>query len=125
MWWVMGMRCELAQLALAGGRTDEGDQRAREALAMAAEMRDLGGRVFGVGLLARVAAERGERERAGRLWGAIETERVGAPNGGWIRHRAAYEARILASAPPDFDRGREEGRDLTLDDAVSMALDTG
>ena len=124
-WWVMGMRCELAQLALADGRTEEGEQRAREALQMAAGMRDRGGRVFCVGLLAAVAGERGEHERAGRLWGTIETEMVGAPNGGWIRHRAAYEARILASATPDFERGREEGRDLTLDDAVSLALGDG
>ena len=121
-WWVMGMRCELAQLALAGGRTEEGEERAREALRMAAEMRDRGGRVFCVGLLAVVAGERGEHERAGRLWGAIETEVVGAPNGGWIRHRAACEARVLASATPEFQRGREVGRDWTLDEAVEYAL---
>jgi hypothetical protein len=68
---------------------------------------------------------RGEHERAGRLWGTIETEMVGAPNGGWIRHRAAYEARILASTTPAFERGRAEGREWTLDDAVSLELDSG
>jgi predicted ATPase len=124
-WWVMGMQLELAQLELARGQTDEGEQRTRRALTMAAEMRDRGGRVFGVGLLAVVAAERGEHERAGRLWGAIESEQVGAPNGGWIRHRAASEARVLASATPDFKRGRSEGRDWTLDDAVEYALADG
>jgi predicted ATPase len=121
-WWVMGMRLELAQLALAGGRTEEGEQRARQALDMAAQMRDRGGRVFGVGLLAVVAAERGEHERAGRLWGAIEEEQVGAPNGGWIRHRAACEARVVASLSPEFERGRAEGREWTLDEAVEYAL---
>jgi predicted ATPase len=124
-WWVMGMQLELAQLELAGGRTDEGEQRAREALTMAAQMRDRGGRVFGVGLLAVVAAERGEHDRAGRLWGAIETEQVGAPNGGWIRHRATCEARVLASSAPEFERGRDEGRDWTLDEAVEYALADG
>lgn len=89
---------------------------------MAAEMRDRGGRVFGVGLLAAVAAERGEHERAGRLRGAIESEQVGAPNGGWIRHRAAYEARVLASRNPEFERGLAAGRDWTLDEAVECAL---
>jgi predicted ATPase/class 3 adenylate cyclase len=121
-WWVMGMQLELAQLDLAARRTDEGEKRAREALSMAAEMRDRGGRVFGVGLLAAVASERGEDERAGRLWGAIETEQVGAPNGGWIRHRAAYEARVLASRSPEFERGLAVGRDWTLDEAVEYAL---
>jgi predicted ATPase/class 3 adenylate cyclase len=122
VWWVMGMRCELAQLALAGGRLDEGEQRAREALRMAAQLRDRGGRVFGVGLLAVVAAERGEPERAGRLWGAIETEEIGAPNGGWIRHRAACEQRVLAASGPELERGRAAGRDWTLDEAVEYAL---
>jgi tetratricopeptide (TPR) repeat protein len=121
-WWVMGMRLELAQLDLAAGRIEQGEQRARRALAMAAEMRDRGGRVFGAGLLAAVAAERGEYERAGRLWGAIETEQVGAPNGGWIRHRPAYEARVLASSTPEFNRGLAVGREWTLDEAVEYAL---
>jgi predicted ATPase len=121
-WWVMGMQLELAQLDLAAGRTEDGEARAREALAMAAEMRDRGGRVFGVGLLAAVAAERGEHERAGRLWGAIETEQVGAPNGGWIRHRATYEARVLGARNPELERGLAEGRDWTLDEAVENAL---
>jgi tetratricopeptide (TPR) repeat protein len=121
-WWVMGMRCELAQLALAGGDTEEGEQRAREALAMAAALRDRGGRVFCVGLLAVVAAARGDYERAGLLWGAVENEQVGAPNGGWIRHRAACEARILASATPAFEQARRRGRDWTLDEAVEYAL---
>ena len=122
VWWVMGMRLELAQLDLAAGRTEEGEQRARQALRMAEEMRDRGGRVFGVGLLAVVAAERDEHERAGRLWGVIETEQVGAPNGGWIRHRAPCEARILRAATPEFERGRAAGRDWTLDQAVEYAL---
>jgi predicted ATPase/class 3 adenylate cyclase len=121
-WWIMGMQLELAQLDLAGGRTEEGEQRARDALAMAAEMRDRGGRVFGVGLLAAVAAELGEHERAGRLWGAIETEQVGAPNGGWIRHRATNEARVLASRSREFERGLAAGRAWTLDEAVEYAL---
>ncbi len=41
----------------------------RESLAIAEQLRDRAGRVFGVGLLATVAAERGDSKRAGRLWG--------------------------------------------------------
>ena len=122
VWWEQGMLAELAALDLADGRIEDGERRAREALTIAAEIRDRGGRVFGVGLLARVAAERGEHERAGRLWGAIETEAVGAPNGGWIRHRADCEARVLASVTPAFERGRAIGREWSLDEAVEYAL---
>jgi predicted ATPase/class 3 adenylate cyclase len=121
-WWESGMLAELACLALNSDRLDEAETCARDSLALSEQMRDRAGRVFGVGLFAWVAAERGQAERAGRLWGAIEEEDAGAPLGGWRRHREACEARIRQAAGPDFERGRKEGRDLTLDDAVSLAL---
>jgi predicted ATPase len=121
-WWESGMLAELAQLALNAGRIDEGETRAREALALANRIRDRGGRVFGVGLFARLAAERAQPERAGRLWGAIEHENVGAPLGGWRRHRERCEERMRQAASPEFERGYAEGHALTLDDAVSLAL---
>ena len=122
VWWEQGMLAEMAALDLAAGRVAEGAARARQALEIAARIRDRGGRVFGVGLLARVAAELGEERRAGQLWGAIESEVVGAPNGGWIRHRGENEARILALAGPEFESGRAEGRGWSLDEAVTVAL---
>jgi len=122
-WWEAGMLAELAALSLRASRLDDTELRARESLALAEQMRDRGGRVFGVGLLALVAAERGELERAGRLWGAIEDEGAGAPLGGWRRHRQTFEARIRRAAGPEFERGRAAGRALTLDDAVSLALE--
>ena len=47
---------------------------------------------------------------------------AGAPLGGWRRHRQASEERILGLAGPDFDPARLEGRELTLDEAVALAL---
>ena len=101
---------------------DEAEANARTTLALADQLRDRSGRVFGVGLLACIAAERGQFARAGRLWGAIEDEDAGAPLGGWRRHRETCEARIRGAAGPDFDRGCAEGRALTLDVAVLLAL---
>jgi predicted ATPase len=124
-WWEGGMLAELAALALDAGRVDEAELRAREALAIADEFHDRPGRVFGVGLLATVAAERGQQERSGRLWGAIEDEVAAAPLGGWQRHRRECEERVLASPSAEFDRARAEGRDWTLDDAVEYALADG
>ena len=121
-WWEAGALAELACLSLNAGLLDEGEAHAREALVIADGLRDRPGRVFGVGLLARVAAERGPPERAGLLWGAIEDDDVMAPLGGWRRHRQACEARVLELAGPEFERGRAEGRSLTLDDAVELAL---
>jgi predicted ATPase len=122
VWWEQGMLAELAAIDLAEGRIAEGERHAREGLTIAAEIRDWGGRVFGVGLLARVAAEHSEHERAGRLWGAIENEQAGAPNGGWIRHRDEQAVCVLASVTPEFERGRTTGRQWSLDEAVEYAL---
>jgi predicted ATPase len=121
-WWESGALAELACLFLNAGLLEEGEARARESLAIADQLRDRPGRIFGVGILARVAAERDQGERAGRLWGAIEDEHAEAPLGGWRRHRETCEAQIRKAAGPEFERGRTEGGELTLDDAVSLAL---
>ena len=121
-WWESGALAELAALSLNAGRIDEAETHARESLSLAVVIADRAGRVFGTGLLARVAAERGQPERAGRLWGAIEGEHAVAPLGGWQRHRDSFEARIRQAGGPEFERGRTEGLTLTLDDAVALAL---
>ena len=121
-WWESGMLAELAALALHEGRNAEADTYAREGLALAREMRDRPGRVFGVGVLAVVAAEQEDVERTGRLWGAIEDEDAVAPLGGWRRHRESCEARVLELAGDEFERARAAGRELSLDEAVEEAL---
>jgi hypothetical protein len=123
VWWEGGMLAELAALELNADRVEEAETHARESLAIAERLHDRPGRVFGVGLLAWAAAARGERERAGRLWGAIEYQLPGAPLGGWRRHREACELRIRGLAGSEFDRGLAEGRALTLGEAVSIALE--
>ncbi|HUQ82323.1 MAG TPA: protein kinase [Gemmatimonadaceae bacterium] len=121
-WWEGGMLAELAMISLHARHIDEAEALAVESLARAEAARDRPGRVFDVGILASVAAERGQAALAGRLWGAIETENVGAPLGGWRRHRDACLARIRSVAGDDFDRGYVEGRASTLEDAASIAL---
>jgi len=112
----------MAQLALDGGRIDEGENHAREALAVANGIRDRAGRVFGVDLFD--AVERRQFKRAGRLWRATERENVRAPLGGWRRHRPRCEERIREAADPEFERGLADGQSMTLGDAVSFALRT-
>jgi predicted ATPase len=121
-WWRGGMLAELSALSLRAGELDEAELHARESLVIAVEQRDYSGRVFGVGLLACVAAERGRFDHAGRLWGAIEGQRTFAPLGGWQRHYDAVEARILTLETAEFERAVAEGRGLELDEAVELAL---
>jgi predicted ATPase/class 3 adenylate cyclase len=123
-WWRGGVLAELSALALREGRVDDAEEHARESLAIADRLGDRSGRVFGVGLLSCVAAERGELERAGRLWGAIEAEHAFAPLGGWQRHRDACYARIRDLVNEDFASGVDVGRELELEDAVREALVT-
>jgi hypothetical protein len=73
-------------------------------------------------VLACVAGEHGDRDRAGRLWGAIEDDRVGAPLGGWMRHRASCAQRIQRLAGPELEAALARGRELSLDEAVDLAL---
>ena len=124
-WWHGGIVGEMAALSLQAGRLDEAEARVQDLLVLAAELRDRPSRVFGVGLLAGVAATRGDCERAGRLWGAIEDEMAAAPLGGWLRHRAECAQRIDPLASPELDRARSLGREWTLDEAVEYALSTG
>lgn len=121
-WWRGGMLAELAALALHAGRLGEADTHARAALTLADELRDRAGRIFGIGLLATIAAERGEREHAGRLWGVVHGEEAVAPLGGWRRHREACAEWIRAVAGADFDRGYAVGRSLSIDDGVALAM---
>jgi predicted ATPase/DNA-binding SARP family transcriptional activator len=122
-WWESGMLAELACLSLRAGHLSDAEASARKSLALAEQIRDRPGRVFGVGLLATVAAQRLQLERAGSLWGAIEREDAVAPLGGWRRHRHECEVLIREAAGPEFETACAEGRTLTLDDAASLALD--
>lgn len=124
-WWRQGMLAELSMCSLRRGRTAEAEGHARASLELATTVGDRSGRIFGVGVLACLAAERGDLENAGRLWGAIEHEAAFAPLGGWQRHREGCEAMILRHArhaSPAFERGRAAGRELELDEAVAEAL---
>ena len=78
--------------------------------------------VYGLAMLAALEAERGNAERAGELWGAVEAEEQRGAIGHWENEREQHERRVLAHADPKLEAGREAGRLLSLEDAVSLAL---
>ena len=121
-WWQAGMLLELAALSLEAEDVADAEENARAGLELAHRLHDYGGRVFGVGVLAGVACAHGDSERAGTLWGAIEDDQVRAPLGGWLRHRAACEARLAAASSPALELAVVAGRGLSLDEAVALAL---
>ena len=76
----------------------------------------------GLARLARIAAERGDHRSAGRLWGAVEAEEARGPIGAWENEREAYVRTVLAATASEFERARDEGRKLSLDEALDVAL---
>jgi predicted ATPase/class 3 adenylate cyclase len=121
-WWRVVVLYNLAYRLVERGRLDEGEARAREALPLVGRMED---RVHGLpllALLARSAALTNRSTRAGCIWGAVEADEARAPVPGWEEDRAEYASAILELANDEFERGREEGRRLTLDEAIEYAL---
>ena len=121
-WWTAVSLASGAEHLLVLDRLEEAEQWAREALPEALAVGERQFLLFALAVLARVAAQTGRAERAGTLWGAIETEEALGPVGQWEAERAAYEAAVNAADGSDFQAGRGHGRRLTLGEAVDYAL---
>jgi predicted ATPase len=110
-----------SELFREGGEMSRAEERARVSLRLSAELVDRQSIVYAIAALARLAAETGQPERAGRLWGSLEVETPRAPVGMWEQEREEIEAQVVRDDPA-FERGRESGRGLSLDEAVAYAL---
>jgi predicted ATPase/class 3 adenylate cyclase len=105
------------------GQLDLAATQAREQLVLAGQVADRQNMVFALAYLASVAAARGDAIRAGRLWGAIEAEAERRSIGVWEGEHELFAGRILARPGPELERGIEEGRRLSLEAAVELALE--
>jgi tetratricopeptide (TPR) repeat protein len=109
------------EIALRLGRSREAASSVREGLGLAAEIGDRQWIFHGLTLIAWVSAAEGRPEEAGRFWGALEAEADRAPVGQWELERGEYAAHVV-SPTPEFQRGFEQGRALSLPEAVAGAL---
>ncbi|MBD0329302.1 MAG: AAA family ATPase [Thermoleophilia bacterium] len=119
-WWQAGALADLARISHELGRVADAERWAREAVSVTARIGDWRV-VSSLELLARLAAETGRPDRAGRLWGAVEAERRRRP----FRRAGRGADEMLDELPagePAFERARAEGRELTLDEAVEYAV---
>jgi predicted ATPase len=121
-WWEAGKLLELGLYALEEGDVDEGDRRAQDALRIYGRQRGRQNIVAALAVLAWAAAARGDASRAGTLWGAIEADEARGALGFWEQRRDEYLARLTPVFGAEFDRAREAGRALSLEDAVEYAL---
>jgi predicted ATPase len=121
-WWQGGRLLDLAEVAVEVGRSEDAEGWIRDGLAVLLPLRDRQLLVYGLAMLAAIEAERGHAERSGQLWGAVEAEEQRGAIGQWESAREEFERTVLAQADANLQAGREAGRLLSLEDAVSLAL---
>jgi predicted ATPase/class 3 adenylate cyclase len=121
-WWQLNALAGAAEYMLMLGRPDEALPRVRDALVTARTLHDRQGLAYCLGLIAWVAAARGQAERAGTLWGAVEAEAERGRIGQWENERDEYAGHVFAAAGPEFERARADGRAMTSDEVVEYAL---
>ena len=96
---------------------------ARAALALARENEIRPSVIWGLAILARLAAEAGSHRRAGRLWGAIEADlERGGPVGQFELEADARRAHLASLGGAAFESGVEEGPAVPLDAVIDEAL---
>ena len=122
---------ELCERAFEAGRLSDTEAWGRQSLTLCQTVGDRQTAMFVLTLLARTALQDGRLRQAGLLWGAVEAEQTRAALGWWMLtptdtrySRKRYIAPLLEQHDAPFERGRQEGRRLSLDDAISRALES-
>jgi hypothetical protein len=70
--------------------------------------------------LAILAVERGDAERAGRLWGAVESEMSSAPVAEWDGNHDEIERLVLRADGAAFSEARAEGSLMSIAEAAGL-----
>jgi predicted ATPase len=122
-WWRARALRTMVDCLFQLGRFAEAEPWLAESLAHTRRLGERRGMMLTLARLARVAAESGDRERAGVMWGAFEAEAARTPIGGWSQMQVSLASPVLAHADEAaFEQGRLTGHRFSLDDAVIYAL---
>ena len=119
-WWESGQLAWAAELERERGTLDAAGGHALRSLELSLGLGDHRRAVLTAAKLAVIAAERGDAERAGRLWGAIESEQASRPVRQWENRREELEALVLRVDGPAFARARTKGRLLSIAEAAGL-----
>jgi hypothetical protein len=119
-WWELSQLGSAAWAERARGRLDAADDLAYRSLALAVGIGDRQHTVFAGALLAAIAAARGDSDRAGLIWGAVEAEAAGGRVGQWERDRQEFEELVLTVDGPGFADARIEGGMLSISEAAGL-----
>jgi predicted ATPase len=124
-WWEAGMLAAIAEVLIELDRLDEAEPAARRQLELSRGIGDRQSSVFGLVLLAWLAARRGDHARAHLLWGAVEAEEGRAPIGQWETEREYYRAKVMLAEGEELERARRLGLGRSLEAAIEEALGGG
>jgi predicted ATPase len=119
-WWRAGTLSALADVAIAEGREAAARPLLREALDLALQLGDRVGVSWYLSQFALTLARQGRMEEAGRVWGAVETTAAFIPGGPWPRDADRLERALEELADDAFERGRQAGHSLALEDAAAL-----
>ena len=119
-WWRAGTLTALADVAIAEGRGADARALLRDALDLALQLGDRVGLSWYLSQFALTLAREGRSVEAGRVWGAVEKAATFIPGGPWPRDAERLEQELKELADSAFERGREDGRVLLLEDAAAL-----
>ena len=118
-WWQAGASARIAAVLLHLDRLDDARANATQALSLSSTMRDRSAIAYELGLLAEISRCSNDSLRAGTLFGAVEAEDARAPLGSWLHGRVRFQP---GASDPALEQGLDEGRRLSLDEALAFAL---
>ena len=113
-WWRGVTLGNLAEQLVIAGELDEGERALLDSLEVIEAVDDRVNTPFIFATAVRLAAARREPLRAGVLWGAIEALEEQEPKPAWARSRGEYEAATRVVEGEEFERGRAQGRTMTI-----------
>ena len=112
----------LGDTALAAGDTAAAEHHYLRALSLTREIVYRRGIAYSLAGLASVAARRGQRERAGRLWGASDAFQRASGIELLAFERVLYEEALAAVAGSEFEHAANATRNAQPDEALAAAL---
>ena len=121
-WWESGQLRFAAALERERGELDAAEGHALRCLELSLALGDRRRVMFAAAELALIAADRGDTERAGRLWGAIESEQISTPVRQWENVREELEPLVLRVDGPAFASARAEGSLLSIAEAARLEI---
>jgi hypothetical protein len=119
-WWESGQLAAASDFERERGGLDAAEGHALHALELSLSLGDRRRALLTAAKLAVIAAQRGDAQRAGRLWGAIESEQTSRPVRQWENDREKLEGLVFGVDGPAFARARTEGHLLSITQAADL-----